>query len=103
MSGTLSLTRTARRVRDDELVLAATPYELAAPEEALEVEWTLPYAAPSFMCPTPIEIGIADEAIEIRAELETEGGTVLATDTMVVVPRCPEGDLAAFCDQICNG
>jgi hypothetical protein len=107
-TGTLHLERQARRVSDDELVLLATTVELHVPDEPKGDWWERPdgtsdNALPSFMCPTPIGIRIRDEPLHLAAQILTEDDELLAEDELVFVPRCPDGDQADFCFDICSG
>jgi hypothetical protein len=102
--GPVLLVRTARRVTDGALVLAATPRHFEVPEAGADDWWQIDAALPSFMCPTPIGIAVRDERLEIAAELRTEGDDrLLAADSIEVTPRCPAGEQAAFCAEICSG
>ena len=107
-SGTLYLERQARRVSDDQLVLLATTVVLDVPPPPADEWWERPdgmtqEAMPSFMCPTPIGIRIRDEPLRLVAQILTEDEELLAEDELVFVPRCPEGDQADFCAEICSG
>ncbi len=107
-AGMLRLEREARRVSDDKLVLLASTLALDVPEAAPGEWWQRPdgedlRALPSFMCPTPIGISVRDETLILRAQILDEGEQLLAEDSLVFVPRCPEGDQADFCVEICSG
>jgi len=107
-TGMLHLERQARRVSDDELVLLATTVVLEVPDDAMEEWWARPDAGsdnplPSFMCPTPIGIRVRDEPLRLVAQILTEDDELLAEDELTFVPRCPEGDQADFCAEICSG
>jgi hypothetical protein len=108
MSGTFHLERQARRVSDDQLVLLGTTVVLEVPPEPPDDWWERPDgmtqdAMPSFMCPTPIGIRIRDEPLRLAAQILTEDGELLAEDELIFVPRCPAGDQADFCAEICSG
>jgi hypothetical protein len=107
-SGTLHLEREARRVSDGELVLRASTVVMELPDQAMADWWERPDgdsgdALPSFMCPTPIGLRVRDEPLRLRAQVLTPDEELLAEDEMVFVPRCPEGDEAEFCAEICSG
>lgn len=101
--GNLYLQRDARRVRDGELVSRGLPYLIEVPAEALEHAWESPYAAPAFMCPAPLGLNIIDEELVFTATLSNAEDQVLATDELVLIPRCPSGDQEEFCRRICAG
>ena len=102
-TGEFRIVRSARRVRDDALILRASPFAVEVPADA-EGGWEAHNAAPSFMCPSPLGVMVRDETIELVAELRSrEDDALLATDTMRVTPRCPDGDHHAFCLEICSG
>jgi hypothetical protein len=46
---------------------------------------------------------VFDEAIRYSVILTDLDGVVLAEDEVVLTPRCPDGDQAAFCAEICAG
>jgi hypothetical protein len=94
----------ARRVSDDALVSRAIPQYLAVGEEALDGGWwENPSSMPSFMCPTPIGIKVNDEELYFDVRVVDADDRVMAQDTLSVVARCPEGELAEFCSDICSG
>jgi hypothetical protein len=100
-AGHLHLSREARRQRDGALVLHALPQTIEVPDGG---DWWQPDGAiPSFMCPSPVGLKVFDEAIELSASIEDDDGNVVAEGSLVVVPRCPTGDLEGFCHDICAG
>ncbi len=101
--GTLYLDRTARLVEDGTLVLRASRLVIDVPEDAMSSWWREEEAIPSFMCPPPIGIQIHDQAIEFYFELRTEDEELIATDSMIVTPRCAAGIAGEFCRQTCSG
>ena len=101
--GTLYLDRQARRVEDGLLVLRASRLVLEVPEDAMDSWWRDEQAFPSFMCPPSLGIQIYDSEIEFTFELLNEDEELLATDSLVLIPRCPEGDEGEFCREICKG
>jgi hypothetical protein len=101
--GTLYLDRTARRVEDGVLVLRASRLVIDVPEDAMENWWREEQAIPSFMCPPPLGIKIYDSPIEFSFELRTEDEELIATDTLVVVPRCEAGEAGDYCRSTCEG
>lgn len=100
--GTVYLDRQARRAEDDVLVLRAARLVLDIPEDAMENWWYPEQAIPSFMCPTPIGVQVFDTEIDFTFELRSEEEELLATDTITLIPRCPE-DALDFCHDICSG
>ncbi|RMH37095.1 MAG: hypothetical protein D6689_21405 [Deltaproteobacteria bacterium] len=102
-AGPLVLWRSARRASDGALVLAASRTAVDVPAAAMETWWEPAAAAPSFLCPAPVGIDIDGEPLEFSVELATGDGDVLGTAAAVWVPRCPDGDLAALCADICSG
>ncbi|MCB9650259.1 MAG: hypothetical protein H6730_27275 [Deltaproteobacteria bacterium] len=58
---------------------------------------------PLFLCPTPIGIPVADETIELEVEISKDAETPGVKGTLRFIPRCPEGDQAEFCRNICFG
>lgn len=100
--GRVTLERTARRVRDDRLVLTTrTAVEVGEWDEGGAFELADPI--PSFMCPTPIGVGVIDEQIRFEINTLDADGNVLAHDEAVATPRCPEGEQSQFCQNICSG
>jgi hypothetical protein len=102
-AGTLYLDRRARRVEDQVLVLRASRLVIDVPEDAMESWWRDEQAIPSFMCPPPIGIQIFDAPIEFTFELRTEDEELIATDTLIVTPRCAEGATGDYCRSTCAG
>lgn len=97
----ITVRRHARRERDRVLVSRTERLEqLVLRDGAYETETSLLL----FMCPTPIGIEVADEAITLQVELLDEpGGTPVGAGSMRYVPVCPEGDVREFCLDICFG
>lgn len=102
-AGHLYIEHQARRQFDGALVLAGSRRVLDVPEDAMTDWWQSPFAAPSFMCPAPVGLRVVDEPLVFSSILSTEDGQVIARDELVLVPRCPVGEYAAFCAQICSG
>jgi hypothetical protein len=103
IEGELRMEREARRMSDGELVLRTPVQVLRVPEDAMDGWWERPEAAASFMCPSPIGIQVHDEELVLRTVVTSPDGELLAEDDLVVVPRCLDGDQAAFCRSICSG
>ena len=101
--GTLYLDRLARRVEDEVLVLRASRLVIDVPEDAMESWWRDEQAIPSFMCPPPLGIKIYDAPIEFTFELRNEDEELIATDKMIVTPRCEAGEAGDFCRSTCEG
>jgi hypothetical protein len=76
---------------------------LSVPADAESGWWESPDGAATFMCPAPIGLQIFDQEIRISVRLALRDGGVVAEDSLIVVPRCPSGDQAAFCASICAG
>jgi hypothetical protein len=101
--GTLYLDREARRVEDGLLVLRASRLVFDVPEDAMDSWWRDEQAIPSFMCPPPLGIQIYDAPIEFTFELRSEDEELLATDTLILTPRCAAGEAGDFCRSTCEG
>lgn len=101
--GALYVSRTARRVEDDALILRAPAQRLDVPGDAMVDWWQPDNAAPAFMCPSPIGLSVFDREIYFEVTLENADGEVVATDDLILTPRCPAGDQNAFCLSICSG
>jgi hypothetical protein len=101
--GELYVEREARRVSDDALILRGQPQFIEVPAAAMEDWWESPYASPAFMCPSPIGIKVFDEPIRYHVTLTNLDGEILAEDEVVLTPRCPVGEQAEFCTEICSG
>jgi hypothetical protein len=102
-AGIVLFERRARRASDDVLVFRGLRQLIEVPDQAMDGWWDNPYATPAFMCPSPIGIKVYDEELVFEIELTDEDGEVLATDRLRLIPRCPEGEQAEFCRQICAG
>lgn len=102
-AGTVYLDRQARRVEDGALVLRAARLVIDIPEDAMTDWWHQEQALPSFMCPTPVGIAVFDTEIEFSFELRNEDEEILATDSIVLIPRCGEGEDGEWCRRICSG
>jgi hypothetical protein len=55
------------------------------------------------MCPSPVGIQVQDRPLRLTGWLYDADGAVLAEDSIVVVPRCPDGDLHDHCLEVCGG
>jgi hypothetical protein len=106
-AGILHLDRVARRISDDAIILRASTYVMELPDEAADDWWEHPHgeasALPSFMCPAPLGIDVRDEPLILRAQILSQDDELLAEDELVFTPRCPDGDQAEFCADICSG
>jgi hypothetical protein len=102
-SGPVYLVHEARRVSDDTLVLRGNRQVMEVPDDAMEDWWESPSAAPAFMCPSPIGIRIYDEEIRFTVEVRDTEDTPLASDEILLVPRCPAVEQHEFCIEICSG
>ncbi|MBX5483516.1 MAG: hypothetical protein IRZ16_16970 [Myxococcaceae bacterium] len=100
--GKHTVQRTARRTRDERLVLT-TRTGIAVGEPDASGTWETPDPLPSFMCPAPIGVSVIDEPIRFEVEVLDEAGQAVAHDGAVATPHCPEGEQAQFCQQICSG
>lgn len=103
VQGALFVERTARRVEDDALILRAPAQRFDVPAAAMIDWWQPEAAAPAFMCPSPIGLAVFDREIYYDVSLTDADGEVVATDTLILLPRCPEGDQREFCLRICSG
>jgi len=107
-AGILYVEREARRASDQQIVLLTSTLVMEVPDLAMEEWWVRPDgdqldALPTFMCPTPIGIRVRDEPLVLRVQVTTEEEELLAEQELSFVPRCPEGDQAEFCAEICSG
>lgn len=105
VAGELYVEREARRVSDGQLVFRGLAQLVEIPPEAIDEFWDNERAAPAFMCPAPVGLTVFDQelAFEIRLLTDFEDGEVLATDRVIMIPRCPEGEQNQFCLDICAG
>lgn len=103
VEGRVELVREARQVADDSLVLRAPAQVIEVPPSAMEDWWERPESTPSFMCPSPVGIQVYDQPLRLTGWLYDADGTLLAEDEIVVVPRCPTGDLEEHCLEVCGG
>ncbi len=102
-AGTLYLDRTARRVSDGALMLRASRLVIDVPEDAMSGWWREQQAIPSFMCPAPVGIDAFDIEVEFSFELRNEDEELLATDSLIVIPKCESGEAGEFCRSVCSG
>ena len=67
--------------------------------------WELPAATPMFMCPSPVNIRVIDEAIRFEITLTDANNATVAHGQTTLVPRCPTSppETFAFCQMICVG
>jgi hypothetical protein len=101
-AGAVTIKRTVRRVSDDRLVLTTMGTQELGPMGDGGT-WELPMALPSFMCPSPLGVNIIGEPMVFDVVILGADGKKLAEGTAEATPRCPDGDQAAFCAQICAG
>jgi len=55
------------------------------------------------MCPAPVGIDAFDIEVEFSFELRNEDEELLATDSLIVIPKCEAGEAGEFCRSICSG
>jgi len=103
VSGVVYLERSARLVEDGTLVLRSPTTVIDIPENPDDTWWHRPFAITNFMCPTPVGIKLYDREVEFHYELRATDDTLLATDTLIIMPLCPEGEDQAFCQDVCSG
>lgn len=89
----LEIRREIRRDDTGALVTRAEFTSSVGPDGRLD-------SVPVFLCPAPIGISVADEPLSVSLVVEANGGTAEASASFV--PRCPDDDTGAFCDQICR-
>ena len=99
--GTVTLERSARRVRDDAVVLRFDG-RVDVGAAAGDGWYDAPSPIPMFMCPTPIGISIVDEPIHFQLRVLDDGGAELARQGVTLVPSCPDAQ-RDFCTRICTG
>ncbi|MCP4447198.1 MAG: hypothetical protein GY811_17890 [Myxococcales bacterium] len=102
-AGTLYLDRRARRVSDGTLMLRASRLVIDVPVDAMGDWWRGREAIPSFMCPAPVGLQAYDSEVEFAFDLFSEDEELLATDSLIVVPRCESGEAGKFCRDVCSG
>lgn len=102
-AGTLYLDREARRVSDGALMLRASRLVIDVPIDAMTDWWKEREAVPSFMCPAPVGLDAYDTEVEFTFKLYNEDEELLAVDSLIVVPRCPEGEMGEHCLRVCSG
>ena len=102
-AGVLYLDREARRVSDGALMLRASRLVIDVPIDAMSDWWREEQAIPSFMCPAPVGLTAFDNEVEFTFKLYSEDEELLAVDSLIVVPRCPEGDEGEHCRDVCSG
>lgn len=94
------VSRVARRVSDGVLVSRTSRRVTLVDQEGVsQTEASLPL----FLCPTPIGIVVGDEEIRLEVEVSSPDGIVHGRGEATFVPRCPGGDQAQFCRNICFG
>jgi hypothetical protein len=54
---------------------------------------------PVFLCPAPVGVSVRDEPLDLRVEVSSDA---IGEASVAFTPRCPAGDQADFCDQICR-
>lgn len=69
------------------------------PAEDGAFELSAPLLLP--LCPTPVGIDVADEALRLRVELEAPSA-MPRVDTATVTARCPAAQ-RALCEAVCRG
>lgn len=101
--GLVTIERVGKRIRDGAVVTRARDRKMldVAADGTEWLQITEPMLV--FMCPSPIGIGIQDEAIRYELEL-TDSRMKMAHAEKTVTPRCPaEVDQRTFCERICRG
>jgi hypothetical protein len=96
------LQRWARRVDTNDLVSRAKRTHAFVPSDEpgiLEVDRPIPL----FLCPTLIDIAVANEPLELEIELSKDEMSPPLKANIRFTPRCPEGDQKQFCRNICFG
>jgi hypothetical protein len=97
--------RTARRSADARLILD-TEGVLSVGEAGPDGVWELPgdKSIPTFMCPSPIGVAVQGQPLRLEVTVsDAQTGEALGTGTAEFTPRCPDGDQAAHCVDICSG
>lgn len=103
--GRLVMSKQARRVSDEKLVLRAMSTIEPDATRTDAGAWEMPQATPMFMCPSPIGISVIDEKIRFELTFTDEVGKELGHGEVTLVPRCPTDsvDGMLFCQRICTG
>ena len=102
-AGLVTIERVGKRVRDGQVVTRARDRKMldVAADGSGWLQLTEPMLV--FMCPSPIGIGIQDEAIHYDLDL-TDSQMHTAHAEKTLTPRCPEAaDQRTFCERICRG
>lgn len=95
------LERTARRVSDDILVSRSRfDVRFVAGDDGWDI---LDFPAFVFLCPTQVDVGVADEALRLEVRVGDPDEFVPLVATATVTPRCPTGGQQQFCELICRG
>ncbi len=101
--GLVTIERVGKRLRDGQVVTRARDRKMldVAADGTGWLQITEPMLV--FMCPSPIGVGIQDEAIHYDLDL-TDAQMHTAHAEKTLTPRCPEAaDQRAFCERICRG
>lgn len=101
-AGTYRITREARRVSDNILVLRSSPDVIEVTDTPSDQWWERDAAAAAFMCPTPIGVNIESESLRFVVRLTRPGGSLVASDEIVLIPTCPATQVD-ICMSICTG
>lgn len=101
--GALYVERQARRVDNDALILRGQRVRVDVPANAMTDWWQPDFAAPAFMCPSPLGLQVFDTEVSFQVVLSDDEGEIVAEDEIILTPRCPSGDQHDFCVEICSG
>lgn len=95
--------RWARRVDTEELVSRAKRTHAFVPVPGDPSMLELDAAVPLFLCPTPIGIAVGDQPLNLRILISSDEDSPGLEAEVRFTPRCPKGDQAEFCRNICFG
>ena len=92
--------REARRVSDQELV-SRTEHRGLFVQTGTVAAYETESSLRLFLCPTPVDIDVADQPLDLRVDVMTDyGETPVARGTLRFVPRCAAED-EATCRRLC--
>lgn len=100
MEGQPLLERTARVVQNGLLASRASNRVNMMIPSSTDGFSELEQSIPLFLCPTPVDVTVANEPILLEIEATGEEG-VSVQGSLEVIPRCPDDAQGEFCRRIC--
>lgn len=103
LAGAVVVKRIADRVVGDERKRVLTTQGVQA--IPAQDPWEPMDPIPNFMCPTPVDVSVIDQPIELLMSIEEMGGRPLVEQRVRLVARCPPArdPEHPFCLKICSG